>query len=549
MIKRFPLYFLYFFFGFFAYILFAEPFDYVLQKNSIFRQELNDDQITYYVNTTYYNNSLKNICVIEQPHYRLFYYSHIFDQTDPKIFLNQHYMLGVDNFFYILLKSGNLQVFNVSLQESKASLYHLNEITLWNKDFINEINQREAYVGMFYVQKAKSLIILTKKIIVLVNVEHKNKTEWFKYSFYPFNNDTTHILYAKILDDSLFVLRKNNMLEKWKIINNTHFNLVEKINFKDKFNDFRGKDINITDFEVNEDYFCFLEKNLMQFYVVKLENFFDNPQGNIVKTISFPSLPVLIELIQKKIFILSKSDSSNSLRLSEYEINNDFSLIKTWEIDDNYIDLFVGEDYFIHSYPNYLKINPHSFEAPEEVNANLVRRYNVTNIQYIEPFVLTEENEMIPFKALKNDGFSLLKIISVGPVLNCDLNDVEMEEFSFKLDLYQLPCKNMDFNCDKSIFSVKSKTFNIKVVGSDGLSGYFDKSKNSSSIHLGILIICLVVALFIIICCGVYLMKVIRVSKETQNLLKIEAMKYTQRVMSREELEMIQKKEEGKNHE
>lgn len=516
--------------------------DLLVQRNTHFLKTLNDTDPIYYLESSSNNQTstkMIDFCSVQQGKYTFHYYSKVFDQTDSKLYSDQHFMLGIDNYLYVLLKSGNLQMFNVSFQEETAMLYHLNEITLADRNFLEDIG-RNRYFGMFHYRTVENLLILTKQVLVFVNINDSNKNVWFTTSYYKFIN-ISEIIYAKFLNDNLYVLRDNNLFEVWNINSNLSVNLIKTVNFSNEFSELKNIDLNIVDFEINEDFFFFLEKTTKSFFLIKYQNSFDNLESKLLKKKTFEQFPILVELTTDKVFILLDTHSSNYF-LTEYLINKDFNLSNTFNISQNYLDLYIGDDYYIETTPEYAVLNPHSFVGPLNVSYSLQMIFDVKNLQNVDPFILTQGKNFIPFKLLKDLTLSLMKIQFVPPMLMCNLENVPTGEYSLNFDYYLLPCKDIDFKCNRSNFYIKKQIFNIQVADEKNINeillGQTDTSEMQTLII--VLVVCLTLALFLLIGCLFYVYKVVKVSNETKVLLA-QKEKYVERIMSREEIETIKK--------
>jgi len=321
------------------------------------------------------------------------------------------------------------------------------------------------------------------------------------------------------------------------------------VNFTLEFSEFSNNSIEILDFEVNEDFFCFLERKSGIFLLISHKGNFSDLSEKIVKKLIFPTNASRIEMTKSRFFILYKPDSfGNTSFLSEYSLNplRDYEHMNTKELKD-FKDLYIGEDYMIISYMNYAVLSPHSIIAPFEANKGLETIFDVKNLDFIEPFIVNSENSsVIPFRLMKDSSLQLMRIHMNEGKLACDTGNASFGDYSLNLEVFMMKCEFLNKKCNKSDetnYYSRNEEIMVKILENDEISHYNvanrdenrEKSKEKNEGVILALTICLCVAFGLIICCVVYAFKLKRVSEQ---LMKNQG-KYVERVMSKEEIEGI----------
>ena len=518
----------------------------ILQQNTIFQKTLSYPDPVYYISqnsskSASASSSASDFCEIQQPGFEFLYFSQVFDQTDASIFANEPYMLGIDSLLYVFLKRGVLQVFSVNFTENSADLYHMNEIVLDDAGILAEISDSQ-YFSLFYDQPHEFLLLLTRNKLAFVDLAQANKANWLKTSFYAFA-DASKVLYAKIEKNFLYVLRENNVFQVWRLENVATLTLVRTVDFSAEFG--LGKNAEITDFEINEEFFCFIEKNGKNFFLMNNRGNFSNLSQKIVKNLTFSTNPLRIELTKAKFFVLLDGNSSeNTSFLQEFALNSsDFQLLNTKELKD-FRDLYIGEDYMIVSYENNAVLSPFSFIQPEDANAGLEAVFDVKNLQFIEPFIVTADNSSVfPFKVMKDSGLQLMKIKRKEAVLSCNTKDAGFGEYSLNLSAFVLKCEFLDEKCDKTLFYRVAEEITIKVEeNSANIQFLRGNSGDDNEKTVDILAVLLAVSLALLIFCGVFAWRAWRASNADKLVTKDPLQIYVDRVISKEELESIGEK-------
>lgn len=531
---------------FFISILFSShaqnSSDIIVLQGSTVQKILDEGDPIYFIGNS---TSSSNICTIDEPTYAFNYYSQSFEQIDPVAYINQTLVFGIDQMVYVLLNNGTFQAFNISFNDDQTTtLTHLSDISSWNYDLVDEL-QGNQYVGLLYEEAIHNLLIVTKNIAIFINVNFDNKIYWLETSLFNFQNLTTspaEILYAKSLNGNVYILRNNNIFEVWKIFSNatTGFYLVQKnsVNLTLEFlSDFQTLGANVIDFEINNEFFSFLEKNSMSLYLINYTIAgFVNLQSQLVKKLSYVVQPFRIELTTDFLFVLINNNNANSTLL-KYELSPNLPFSTTFKLLGGFTDFYVGDDFFIASYPLYAQLTPHSFQSPSNVNSQLTMQINVQGLNYVEPFIITKMPKFIPFKIFKDSTFQFMKIDFQPPVLICDLTNTNVGIYDQNYVFYRLPCIEVNFQCDRSLFYPELTNFNITVLSNGKVAPGQEDDTKGLTITVIILSIAVGVVLLLLIAGVVYLCRLLGIGKPPQGSLPPG--KYAERVMSREELQMV----------
>lgn len=160
-------------------------------------------------------------CRISKPKYTFTMYSNDFDQTDPSIFYNQSYFLNSDDNLFFLLKDKKIfQHFSLTINPDKGNeavnLLHLNERIVEDEDLLTALKGTE-YLEMFFLEERKEIAILTKDFIFYYEVDTTNKQNWLNFRKFKFLSNTKQVLYAKMVQTELVILRQDNKLEIWNV--------------------------------------------------------------------------------------------------------------------------------------------------------------------------------------------------------------------------------------------------------------------------------------------------------------------------------------------
>lgn len=160
-------------------------------------------------------------CRISKPKYTFTLYSNDFDQTDPSIFYNQSYFLNSDNYLFFLLKDKKIfQHFSLTINpdigDEAVNLLHLNERIVEDSDLLEALSGEE-YLQLFFLEERKEIAILTKNFIFYYQVDTSNKKEWLNFRKFKFLSNTNRVLYAKLIETELVILRQDNKLEIWNV--------------------------------------------------------------------------------------------------------------------------------------------------------------------------------------------------------------------------------------------------------------------------------------------------------------------------------------------
>jgi len=525
--------------------------EYIVPQGSTVQNILDEGDPIYYVANSASSSNSSNVCTIDEPAYVFNYYSQSFQQINPTIYINQTFVFGIDQLVYILLNNGTFQAFNISFNDDQTTnLTHLSDINVWDYDLVDEL-QRNQYVGLLYEESTHNLLILTKNVLIFINVDVDNQIYWMETSTFKFQNTTystsppniPDILYAKCLNGNVYILRNNNIFEVWKIFSNetTGFYVVQnnKVNLTQEFlSDFQKLGANITDFEINNQFFYFLEKNSMALYLINYTNGFVNLQSKLVKKLTFTQNPFRIELTGDNLFLLFSYKNLNST-LYKYELSQDLPLLMTFQLLGGFQDFYVGDDFFITSYHLYAELTPHSFQSPSNVNTNLNMKINVQGLNYVEPFIITKMPRFIPFKIFKNSIIQFMRIDFQPPVMKCDLINASAGIYYQNYVFYKLPCIEVDFQCDRSLFYSDNMNFTITVVSQqNGQVVFPQKQEDTNALKAAVIILtlALIIVLLLLIAGVVFLCRLLGSAKPPGSL---PIGTYAERVMSKEELQIF----------
>ena len=524
----------------------SAPTSILLPENSLYQKSLLSTDPIYYISaTSSATNSTGTFCQIHQPSFDFLSYSQVFDQTDSSIFANEHHMLGIDNSLIILLKRGVLQLFRIDFSQNSANLYHLNEFLIKSSNLLQEVAENQ-YVALFYEKDLNCLLILSRQSLAFISLDSTNKTTWFQPFYTAFPNDST-ILYARTLKNFLYILRKNSVFEVWKISGFSAISLEKTVNFTEEFAEFKNL-AEIVDFEISEEFFCFLEKTSRTFLLMRPQGDFSQLSQKIVKKLTFTLNPTMIELTKSSFFVLIEGSSSKVSYLSRYSVlASDFPLVKIWELKD-FRDLYIGEDYMIVSYENNAVLSTFSFIQPEEANAGLEAVFDAKNLRFIEPFIVNAENSSgIHFKVMKDAELQLMTVKRKDAVLSCDTKDAGFGEYALNFEAFMMKCEFLDAKCDKSdrsnYYSEKAEII-VKITKNEEIPQLLARNDEDNGI-VTVLTICLCIAFGLIVCCVIYVFKLKRISKQ---LMVMNQGKYVERVMSKEEIEGMKTLKETPPH-
>jgi len=511
-----------------------ESSELIVQQGSVFHKTLNENDPIYFVSSS---PTGSNVCTIDEPTYGFTYYSQEFQQVNPTEYLNQTYVVGVNNMVYVLLRSGVFKAFNVSFKEDQTSqLALVDEIWDLVSDLADDL-QTNQFVGLLYEEFSHNLLVLTQNLIVFINVNADNKLFWLETSSYTFPDSTAgDIIYAKCLNGNVYILRNNSVFEVWKILSNstTGFYLVKKntVSLMQEFiNDFQKLGADVVDFEINDFFFYFLEKNSMSLYLINYTAGFQNLQSKVLKKMTFTQKPLRIELTSDSLFVLL-SNTGVQATLYKYDLTSNLPLSTSFPILGTFNDLYIGEDFFIASYPTYAELTPHSFNSPQGVNPQLKMRIDVQGLNLVQPFIITKTPKFIPFQFFKDSIIQFMKIDLQPPVIKCDLTNINPGVYTQNFVFYRLPCFEVDYKCDRSLSYSESMQYKVTVVP-PGLMGF--NVPHEILIYKVVVIVLSVALAIVLVLLIIGLVWFCRIVRPQQGQFG----KYVERIMSKEELKIM----------
>ena len=454
------------------------------------------------------------------------------------------------------MSSGIFQVFNLVFHEDgeQISFHHSNEISIDEPNLIRALNG-PYYIKMLYNFDQHKILILVQEEVFIVDIDERDKRQWLKYTDVKFNN-TDPINKAILINNYLYILRKNAYLEKYHLDENSQLLLVKTINFNElKFlekNDVLFEKLNITDFFIDDVYFVFLEKTSQNVFIFAINGDISNINEQNLKNISLVHPPFRVQIKNSKLFILVDGQLNIEYFLYEYTILKDgnYEYSDSYHIDYDYLDYHISDNYLFYSYDEYTTMIPHAFIYPQDLNRKLEIILNIGKIRGIEQFLISKdslnreiENKYNFYTAAIGDHIGVLKVHLTPGRLICESNLTVLGEYFLNLRFYQVYCKNIENSCNTSDYFFTDKLFKIEVITpkNTGLTGFI--FKENEGLGLGLIVGLAFSCLICLMCC-------LYVRKIKNSYVRYEETKDKNhlRIMSREEfdeLEVNKKNNEG----
>lgn len=492
-------------------------------------------------------------CSFEQPKMNFKYFEKIFDQTDPQLFTDEDQLIMIDDKLYVLLSSGILQVFNVTISQDTDQIFfnHYNEV------FVREANLLKAmngpfYISLIYVPEIHRILIVLEEEFLLVDIDDKDKTTWMKYNKTSFNVTNAPLNKAIFLDGSLYLLRNKSYIEQYEIISSLEIKKKMSISlYKELSFLLNSSSIEeppqIVDFSLNQRYFAILEKTSKQvFWVKRGKNLVsDDFKKENIKNISLSETPLKVYLTNNKLFVMVNGTINMEYFLFEFLLfqNGLSDYNDVYHIDYDYIDLFISDFYLFYSYEDYTILVPHAFEYPKSLNKRLKVTLNIEKVREIQPLKVSKEFVDVKkknyFTAAVGNHIGVIETFLDPGKIVCKTNKfTPLGEYTLNMRLYQLFCKNLageGDKCDFTKFSTKDVFYNFTIVSSEK-----PNNKKIPAISFEIFVglsIGLTVTLLILCFCLLYVRKIKRSYIRIEDTQKVGQ---HNRVMSKEELDTIE---------
>lgn len=478
-------------------------------------------------------------CQVEkQPSYSLKYYNGQHDQTDEEILKNQNHLLSVDNILYVLSEDGKLRAYNMTFQDEIdafsdiVNYNHVNEIMLDHR-LVSELTQKN-YVKLLFCEIYYVLVIVSKSIVISMSLDFQTIRTWMKPQTL---NITEHeqIVRADIIKTKFYILRAFNTLDVWNIISANNIVKVGTYNFTKEINTLNlNSKINVTDFDVNENYLAIIEKNSKKMFIFDDEEFDENVASNLIYEGGFQQEPLILFFFANKFIVLVDASPYYKYSLQEYELfeSKEVRPLRSTQLSNNLKDIVVGDIYVMVSYDDHIEVFPHFFIDP--LSTNKIMKYseniqNIGDIEYFQMLSTSKKNESEYFTVMKNGVITILKVIELPGKMACypTENDNPGTYFDYLL-FYEINCEKLNQYCNSSDIIKKPQIYQIIIEENANIISY---SNNSLIAGLAAGLSCgfLLTALFC--CCHLK-----SVHKKYQKLEKaLDPAKPPERIMSQDD--------------
>lgn len=559
-------------FIFLLFILFPLPsiqnptqnISYSLENDDYLLIEISDiKNPVYYVEKKSLDQDINpaTFCGLLEPRVDLKYFEKVFDQTDPEIFNEEDQLLMIDDKLYVLLSSGILQVFNITLDQETTQMQfnHYNEINLLESNIMKALNG-PFYIKMGYNKQFNKLVVVVQEEMVLIDIDDNNKTSWMKYEKIQFENKES-LIKAIFYDDFLYLLRNYSFIEEYKVISASQISKTAVLNASE-FTKHEEKTKNhstcILDFDINKNYFSFIENNTKNALTLLRKNasYFSLITNEPYQNISFEYSPKKVYLTTNKLFILVDADLNMEYFLYEYQLNSTkdfFDFIDVYHIDYEYSDLYINDFYLFASYQYFTTLLPHALEFPSDLNRRLKISLNVERVREIQGlkrsnnFNNNNQELLGPsyFTAAIGNHIGMIKAyLEPGRIICKTHQFTPLGNYSLGLKLYHLNCNSLeDQECKASASEFYSDEiiYNFQVIAQENFSKAQIKSENyddSQGIFLG-LALGLGFSIIIMLCCYLYVRKIKKMYLRQEEDTSRGGGQHI-RVMSKEELDEIE---------
>lgn len=492
---------------------------------------------------------LASFCMLEQPKFDLKYFEKVFDQTDSNLFKEEDQLLMVDEQLYVMLSTGIFQVFNISFEENSGSsvfFSHYNEIKIVDDHLFKAMNG-PYYIKLLYNLEYHKVLIVLQEEVIIINIDFQKKQNWMKYTKIPLDNPNDPINRAILVDNYLYILRKNSYLEKYHMFNESYLALKATVHFSEltflsSFNvDLQNQ--NITDFFIDEKYIAFLEKQSLNVFLFRINGNIEDMNKFNLHNISLEYDPLKVEIANSKLFVLVDGQSKIEYFLNEYLIleNSGLDYSDTYHIDYGYSDIHIANNYLFYSYQDYTTMFPHAFMYPNDLNRRLKITINVENVREIESFKMSNDalNRNIQsrsnyYTAAIGDHIGVLKADLLPGNLVCKTDKTPEGDYYRNFRFFSVNCQNFEKNCNSSNYYTTDKLIKIHVIPAidRGAEAGLDKKEG---LVIG-LIFGLGFSCLILVFCLLYVRKI----KKSYVLYEDNRDRVHMRVMSKEELNDIE---------
>lgn len=481
-----------------------------------------------------------DFCHIErQPSYRLKYYNGEHDQTDEEILKNQNHLLSVDNILYVLSKDGKLRAYNMTFQDEIDAFSdiveynHINEIML-DHQMVSELSQNN-YVKLLFCEIYYVLVIVSKSIVISMSLDFQTIRTWMK----PKNlniPDQEQIVRADIIKTKFYILRTFNSLDVWNILSLDNIIKVGTYNFSKEINTLHlSSRINVTDFDVNENYLAIIEKNSKKMFIFDDEEFDENIASNLIYEGGFEQEPLVLFFFANKFIVLVDALPYYKYSLQEYELldNKIISPLRSTKLANNLRDIVVGDVYVMVSYDDHIEVFPHFFIEP--LTANKIMKYseniqNVGDIEYFQMLSTSKKNQSEYFTVMKDGVITIIKIVEEPGKMNCypTTNDNPGTYYDYLL-FYEINCEKLNQYCNSSDIIKKPQIYQIIIEENSNIISY---SNNSLIVGLVVGLGCGFLLTALLCCCHLKSVhkKYKKLDKET-----VDSAKPPERIMSQDD--------------
>lgn len=555
------LLFVFILFPFFSIQTQTQNISFSLENDDYLLFEISDlKNPVYYVEKKSLDDDINpaTFCGLQEPRVDLKYFEKVFDQTDPKIFTEEDQLLMIDDKLYVLLSSGILQVFNITLDHDTTQMHfnHYNEINLLESNIMKALNG-PFYIKMGYNKQFNKLLVVVQEEMVVINIDDNNKTSWMRYEKIQFENKEP-LIKAIFYDDFLYLLRNYSFIEEYKVISATQISKTAVLNASE----ITKNDVTyILDFDINKNYFSFIENNTKNVFTLlrKDVSYFSLITNKPYQNISFEYSPKKIYLTTNKLFILVDADINMEYFLYEYQLNstnNFFDFIDVYHIDYEYADLYINDFYLFASYKYFTTLLPHALEYPSDLNRRLKIALNVERVREIQglkrSIIFNDNNknnqELLGpsyFTAAIGDHIGMIKAyLEPGRIICKTHKFTPLGNYSLGLKLYHLNCNSLedqDCKASASEFYSDEVVYNFQVIAQENSSQQtkieLEKNEDSQGLFLG-LALGFGFSVIIMLCCYIYVRKIKKMYLRN-NEEDIGRGQHV-RVMSKEELDEIE---------
>lgn len=259
---------------------------------------------------------------------------------------------------------------------------------------------------------------------------------------------------------------------------------------------------NIVDFEMDSNYFGFIDSSTNRFHWFKYDSNYKAINTTTPVSLLLRNTPLRIDFPSSSLFILTlppSSTGSSDLWLTQYDLS--LEQLRVFSVPKDYLDLEVMQNYLILTTNEKIALIPHEFSGTMEINNFLTENIPIKSIEKVIPFGMSRSWKQSPQSKFKFENYYLtlranfLQFAMVDfskAQLICNSSGVKPNNYELSYKIYQTNnCEDIDFSCNVSNFRVTEETFGIEVLNSnDQVDISFSKTGGEGNLDL-ILGLCL----------------------------------------------------------